>query len=261
MRLPCPCRRAIIEKRWRALYFGDPSPRRLPRPTRHHRWPGRQKPPKHATTVKCDQSPDFIKMAVRNSNAMRVSGGDARGTRLKGPVVAGVRPTTERVRAAIFNILNEDQVLGCRVLDLFAGTGSLGIEALSRGAAWADFVERNRRQSRDLQDNLDRAGYTDAGRVHCAEVFQWLRQAVPDGSAPYDLALLDPPYRMGNPGPMLAALDEATVVRPGGSVIVGHSSREELPEMVGSLRQYDRRRYGDNAIAFYGRRPSEPDRN
>ena len=74
---------------------------------------------------------------------MRVAGGDARGLRLQGAVVAGVRPTTERVRAAIFNILESDQVVGRRAVDLFAGTGSLGIEALSRGAAWADFVEQN----------------------------------------------------------------------------------------------------------------------
>ena len=184
---------------------------------------------------------------------MRVSGGDARGIRLKGPSVAGVRPTTERVRAAVFNILEAGQVDGHRALDLFAGTGSLGIEALSRGAAWADFVERNRRQSRDLQDNLDRAGFADAGRVHCADALRWL--ANPElgepGAETYGLALLDPPYRMGDPTPTLWALWESGSLRSDAAVVVGHSSRLALPDRVGGLRRYDQRRYGDNAIAFY----------
>lgn len=193
------------------------------------------------------------KMPPRNSNAMRVSGGDARGIRLKGPTVAGVRPTTERVRAAIFNILESEQVADRRVLDLFAGSGSLGIEALSRGAAWADFVERNRRQSRDLQDNLVRAGFADAGRVHCADVLRWLTEV--DWAAPavgqYDLALLDPPYRMGDLAPTLRALGESGALAPDAVAVVGYSSRLSLPDRVGGLQQHDRRRYGDNAIAFY----------
>ena len=197
-------------------------------------------------------------MPPRNSNTMRVSGGDARGIRLKGPTVAGVRPTTERVRAAIFNILESGQVADRRVLDLFAGTGSLGIEALSRGAAWADFVERNRRQSRDLQDNLARAGFADAGRVHCAEVLRWLANAELSEGESYGLALLDPPYRMGDPTPTLRALGDSGALRPEATVVVGHSSRLVLPERVGGLHQYDRRRYGDNAVAFYRYRPSAP---
>ena len=189
-------------------------------------------------------------MPPRKTNSMRVAGGDARGIRLKGPSVAGVRPTTERVRAAIFNILDAGQVTERRVLDLYAGTGSLGIEALSRGAGWCDFVERNRRQSRDLQENLERAGYADDGRVHCAEVLRWLAQSAPGGE-PYHLALLDPPYRMGDPTPTLAALWDSGVLGPDATAVVGHSSRIVLPERIGGLLRYDRRSYGDNAIAFY----------
>ena len=181
---------------------------------------------------------------------MRVAGGDARSIRLKGPSVAGVRPTTERVRAAIFNILDAEQVMDRRVLDLYAGTGSLGIEALSRGAHWCDFVERNRRQSLDLQENLERTGYADAGRVHCAEVSRWLtlRSSIAE---PYHLALLDPPYRMGDPTPTLETLAGSAALHADATVVVGHSSRMALPDLVGGLRRYDRRSYGDNAIAFY----------
>ena len=189
-------------------------------------------------------------MPPRKTNTMRVAGGDARGIRLKGPSVAGVRPTTERVRAAIFNILDAEQVADQRVLDLYAGTGSLGIEALSRGAAWCDFVERNRRQSLDLRENLQRAGYADVGRVHCADALRWLPQSAPDVE-PYRLALLDPPYRMGDPTPTLAALWDSGALQPDATVVVGHSSRTALPERIGGLLRRDLRSYGDNAIAFY----------
>lgn len=196
-------------------------------------------------------------MPPRNTNTMRVSGGDARGIRLKGPSVAGVRPTTERVRAAIFNILDDSQVTNRIVLDLFAGTGSLGIEALSRGAAWADFVERNRRQSLDLQENLTQAGYARAGKVYCAEVSRWLEQPPSDtpSTKAYGLALLDPPYRMGDPAPILRAVWDSGMLDAEATVVVGHSSRITLPEQVEGLGQYDSRRYGDNAVAFYSCRP------
>ena len=190
--------------------------------------------------------------------------------------MAGVRPTTERVRAAIFNILEPGQVAGQQVLDLFAGTGSLGIAALSHGAGGADFVERNRRQCQALLENLARTGYAGAGRVHCADALVWLaRPPVPRNDAPdeaggeaanadadanpgagmegYSLALLDPPYGMGAPTGVLAALDASGRLRDGAAVVVGHSSRLALPDRIGGLRRYDRRQYGDNAIAFYRR--------
>ncbi len=191
-------------------------------------------------------------MSPRNSNMMRVASGEARGIRLKGAAAAGIRPTTERVRAAIFNILEASQVIDRRVVDLFAGTGSLGIEALSRGAAWADFVERNRRQCQDLQSNLERTGYADAGRAHCADALRWLLRH--DG--PYGLALLDPPYRRGDPTTTLAAMAASDLLQTDATVVVGHSSRLTLPDGIGQLRQYDRRRYGDNAIGFYRCQPS-----
>lgn len=184
---------------------------------------------------------------------MRVASGEARGIRLKGPAAAGIRPTTERVRAAIFNILETSQVIDQRAVDLFAGTGSLGIEALSRGVAWADFVERNRRQCQALQDNLERTGYAEAGRVHCADARGWLGRAGAGefGSERYGLAMLDPPYRMGDPTRTLVALWESGLLVSNATVVLGHSSRQELPDWVHGLRRYDARRYGDNAVAFY----------
>ena len=122
---------------------------------------------------------------------MRVAGGEARGRRLKGAASPGVRPTTERVRAAVFNILSVSQYRERRVLDLFAGSGSLGIEALSRGALWADFVERDRRQCVVIRDNLATLGFDSLADVRQSDAtkslpvlpaamgwFSWIRPIV-----------------------------------------------------------------------------------
>ncbi len=186
---------------------------------------------------------------------MRISGGESRGLPLKGAAATGVRPTTERVRSAIFNILHPDKVVGGRALDLYAGTGSLGIEALSRGAMWVDFVERNRRQCRVIQENLEFTGYSDAGRVCCADVLDWLkRPPQSDDTEPYDLVVLDPPYRMGEPTPTLELLARSGLLGPASTVVVGYSNRVTLPAEIVDLHEIDRRSYGDNAVAFYAAR-------
>mgnify|MGYP000533621519 FL=1 len=179
---------------------------------------------------------------------MRVAGGDAKGRRLKGAVSPGTRATTERVRAAIFNILDPEQYEGGRVLDLFAGSGSLGIEALSHGAGSADFVEWDRRQSAVITSNLESTGFSSQGHVHRLDVLQAL-QTLPGR---YDLVLLDPPYKMGG----LDSLLEKIASQPGlivddGVVIAGHSKHEDLKETYGSLRLTSHRQYGDNVIDFF----------
>ena len=179
---------------------------------------------------------------------MRIAGGDAKGQRLKGAVSSGTRATTERVRAAIFNILDPEQYQGGRVLDLFAGSGSLGIEALSHGAGSADFVEWDRRQSAVITSNLESTGFSSQGHVHRLDVLQAL-QNLPGR---YDLVLLDPPYKMGR----LDSLLDKIASQPGlivddGVVIAGHSKREDLKETYGSLRLTSHRRYGDNVIDFF----------
>ena len=179
---------------------------------------------------------------------MRVAGGNAKGRRLKGAVSPGTRATTERVRAAIFNILGPEQYQGRRGLDLFAGSGSLGIEALSHGAGRADFVEWDRRQSAVITSNLESTGFSSQGHVHRLDVLQAL-QTLPGR---YDLVLLDPPYKMGG----LDSLLEKIASQPGlivddGVVIAGHSKHEDLKETYGSLRLTSHRQYGDNVIDFF----------
>ena len=179
---------------------------------------------------------------------MRVAGGNEKGRRLKGAVSPGTRATTERVRAAIFNILDPEQYQGGRVLDLFAGSGSLGIEALSYGAGWTDFVEWDRRQGDVITSNLETTSLASQGHVHRLDVLQAL-QTLPGA---YDLVLLDPPYKMVGLDSLLEKIaSQAGLVVDGGVVIVGHSKREILKQTYGPLRLTSHRQYGDNVVDFF----------
>ena len=179
---------------------------------------------------------------------MRVAGGNEKGRRLKGAVSSGTRATTERVRAAIFNILDPGQYQGGRVLDLFAGSGSLGIEALSHGASSADFVEWDRRQSAVITTNLETTGFTSQSHVHRLDVMQALL-TLPGN---YNLVLLDPPYKMAGLDGLLGKIaSQERLVVDGGVVIAGHSKREDLKERYGPLRLTSHRQYGDNVVDFF----------
>ena len=179
---------------------------------------------------------------------MRVVGGKAKGLRLKGAVSPGTRSTTERVRAAIFNILDGELYQEGRVLDLFAGSGSLGIEALSRGAAWADFVEWDRRQCQVIRSNLEATGFSSSARVHSSDVHRSLGAL----EGEYQLVLLDPPYAMEGLDAVLERLGTGLVAGCG-MVVVGHSRFLDLRPEYGALRRISRRSYGDNVVEFYQR--------
>ena len=196
--------------------------------------------------IKLDIMFKFVKSSVKTS--MRVAGGTAKGRRLVGTISPEARPTTERVRAAIFNIINTDLYHGGRVLDLYAGSGSLGIEAISRGAAWADFVEQDRRQCGVIQSNLDNSGFGDQGSVHCALV----EASLANLSGPYQLVLLDPPYRMLTLGEVLEKIGSVQgLVDQHGMVVAGHSRHLTLLADYGPLRLVSNRLYGDNLVDFY----------
>ncbi len=136
-----------------------------------------------------------------HSNQLRVIGGQWRSRRLEFPDLPGVRPTPDRVRETLFNWL-APMLPGARCLDLFAGSGALGIEALSRGAAEVVFVERDPAAVRVLRDNLARLK-AENGRVELAEALTWLRQP----ATPFEIVLLDPPFGAGLLEPVCAALE------------------------------------------------------
>jgi 16S rRNA (guanine966-N2)-methyltransferase len=178
---------------------------------------------------------------------MRVIAGEWGGRRLRPPRGRGTRPTAERVREALFSMLGEVQ--GASVLDLFAGTGALGIEALSRGASAAVFVERDARAARLLIENLATLGVSrEAAEVRRADAATALRGAVANAEK-YDLVFIDPPYRdAGDWGPKLTA--ELPVLLAGeGRVVVESDRRTPLALGLPVVRE---RRYGDTSITIHG---------
>ena len=176
---------------------------------------------------------------------MRVIAGTYGGRTLKAPAGADTRPTSDRVREALFSILG-DRVQDARVLDLFAGSGALGIEALSRGAATATFVDKAAPAIRAVGANLEALG-ADATVVR-AEARRFLGGASRSGRS-YDLVFLDPPYRLD--AALAAALPEAVkaVLAPGATV-VSESDRRAPLEI--DLPIDDERRYGDTLIRIHG---------
>ncbi len=189
-------------------------------------------------------------------DAGRVIAGTAKGVRLAAPG-PGTRPLSDRVKQTLFAVL-ETELDGARVLDLFAGSGAGGIEALSRGAARATFVERDAGAVRVIAENLRRTGLADRGRVVRREAVTWLTE--PGGAAadgPFDVVLVDPPY--ADTTALGHALERIGAhVRPGGRVVAKHFWRDRPPPEVGLLASERERRFGETALTFY-RRLDEPD--
>lgn len=185
-------------------------------------------------------------------DAGRVVAGGARGIRLAAPG-QGTRPLADRVKQALFASL-EPELEGAVVLDLFAGSGAGGIEALSRGAARATFVDRDAGAARVVAENLRRTRLQDVGRVVRRDAITWL--ADPAGAAadgPFDLVLVDPPYADGTA--LVRSLElVGPHVAPDGVVVAKHFWRDRPPAEVGLLASQRERRFGETALTFYRRR-------
>ena len=174
---------------------------------------------------------------------MRVITGTARGRKLVTLEGMDVRPTTDMVKEAMFNIIQFD-IEGRRVLDLFAGTGQLGIEALSRGAAEAVFVDESAKSLKLVRTNLERCGLK--GRVEQADSIGFLRRA-----GKFDLVFLDPPYDSDLLEKALEAIQNVDILNDGG-IIVCESRREKtMPELAPPYRQTLSRRYGKVCLTVY----------
>jgi len=205
---------------------------------------------------------------------VRVIAGSARGRPLSAPPGRGVRPTSDRVREALFSALADD-VPGAAVLDLFAGSGALGIEALSRGAALAVLVESDARALAAIAANLDRAGVADRAAVVQADALTWdgdvrraprdrrarSRHPAPGGFPPFAVVLADPPYALPlrHVTAAVARLAAAGLVAPGARVVVERDRRDpDLDALPPAPLVHDRdRAYGDTVLRWY-RTPQEP---
>ncbi len=182
----------------------------------------------------------------------RIIGGRAGGRRLETPRGPATRPTSDRVREALFSALESwcGSFVGLRVLDLYAGTGALGLEAASRGAASVTLVERDRRTARLVQANRDTLGLADVHVV--AASVQTFLAAPPSGDERVDLVLSDPPYPLGEDdlAADLARLD--AWLRPGALVVVERSSRSPQPRWAEPVVGERSKRYGETTL-WYGR--------
>jgi 16S rRNA (guanine966-N2)-methyltransferase len=180
---------------------------------------------------------------------MRVIAGQFKGRRLKAPSWAGLRPTSDKLRETLFNILSP-RLADARVVDGFAGTGAVGIEALSRGAAHVLFIERDRRAAALIASNLALCGVRQGYTIECGDVAAVLRRA-PRGTE-HDLVLLDPPYDI-DPDTVTQALDAAAgVLAAGGLVVLERASRRDPGLPPGLVRVRDVVS-GDSTLTFLSR--------
>jgi 16S rRNA (guanine966-N2)-methyltransferase len=179
---------------------------------------------------------------------MRIIAGEFRGRRLAA-VKGRIRPTSDRVREAIFNVLGP-VVVDAKVLDLFAGTGALSLEALSRGARDAVLVEDQGAALEILRRNLAALGLENKVRVLPIPVQKALKKLAGQGEQ-FTLVFLDPPYERGLALKTLTAMQGSGLLLPETRIVAEHSQRETLPEQVGQLTLRQCRRYGDTQVAFY----------
>jgi len=180
---------------------------------------------------------------------MRIIGGTAKGRRLVVPKGGAVRPTAGKVKESLFNILPRD-FSGLRVLDLFAGTGNVSIEALSRGAEKAVLVDASARSTAAIRENLRRLGFGARSQVWVLPVARALRSLAQQGET-FDLIFVDPPYDRGLVGATLKLIAQNNLLDPVGTAVAEHSRREEVKPSYGSLILNDQRRYGDTFLTFF----------
>ena len=179
---------------------------------------------------------------------MRIIGGDAKGRSIPLPSGCQIRPTAERVKKSLFDILRP--ITGKSFLDLFAGSGNIGLEALSRGACFANFVERNIRLVKTIQMAVDQLGYSKWAEVINADTERGLDYLFNRGSR-FDIIFADPPYDEGLIWRTLQWLGKGDALKSGGIVILQHSVREELKALqVGAYVIEDQRCYGDTMLTF-----------
>jgi len=178
---------------------------------------------------------------------MRITGGVARGQQLNVPKNDLIRPTTDRVREAIFSILASLASHWSRGLDLFAGSGALGIEALSRNTEWVDFVDQAPKCCAIIKQNLRKVGFTQRSHVYCcsaAKAITFLKEK-------YDIVFMDPPYSDPSINDMATQLAHSEIIDDESLIIISHASRLPLQDSYNSLSLIKEKQYGDTCISIY----------
>ena len=178
---------------------------------------------------------------------MRIITGTAKGHRLKFPKGTTTRPATDLVRGAIFSIVENIADDWAQVLDLFSGSGALGIEALSRGAGWVDFVEKEPRCCGIIRENLEKTKLAPRAHVYCCNVYKALSFLDKE----YDVILMDPPYSNASIGDFITQLANSILIGPRSTVVVTHSPHLSLLSQYAALNMIKEHRHGDSCISVY----------
>jgi 16S rRNA (guanine966-N2)-methyltransferase len=183
---------------------------------------------------------------------MRVIAGSAKGHHLKGPPGQGTRPTADKIRGSLFAMLESYCGMAeTRVLDLYAGTGALAIEALSRGAAWADLIEQSRAVCAVISENLAHTKCGERAAVHCMSVRAALASPHFTQASPYDIILLDPPYADPDIGAVMGTLAAGRLLADDGVVVLEHSTRLAIQAEYGRLHLVKTRCHGDTCLSIF----------
>ncbi len=178
---------------------------------------------------------------------MRIVSGLVKGRRIFAPSGLALRPTPNKVRAALFNILS-NSIVGASFLDLYAGTGAVGIEALSRGAGFVTFVEQDPRHLAYLGKNIAACGFSEKSKVLGFAADHFLN----GGVQPFDLIFLDPPYASGELEKILPRIWEGDMMTDRGQLVVEHFHKQVLPQAMGKIQFLKKYRYGETILSFYG---------
>jgi len=181
---------------------------------------------------------------------MRITGGQIKGRRLSTFKGMHIRPTADRTREALFNIIGQD-LSGLKVLDLFAGTGSLGLEALSRKAQRSVFIDNSQQAINLIKKNLMGCGFQDIGRILKKDLKKGLALNHSEFPRHFDLVFLDPPYGKDLIMPLLKEISTSDILSNKSRVVAELSKHEKLPRSFGPLEMADSRQYGDTKINFY----------
>lgn len=186
---------------------------------------------------------------------MRIIGGELKSRKILFPKTRLTRPMTDRSKETIFNILGS-LVNGKRVLDLYAGSGSLGLEALSRGALEVTFVDRADWATRVIRKNLDLLNLTRKAEILEGDVLRMIARLERKAQT-FSLIFVDPPFQQGMVKKTLIKLDQSAIVAPFAQVVVGHTRHEELPESLGTLKLTRTKKIGQACLSFYFRLESD----
>ena len=191
---------------------------------------------------------------------MRISGGSAKGRRIspgkalpKGAEECGLRPTSAKVREAVFDILRS-RMAGASFLDLYAGTGAVGIEALSQGAGKAVFVDDNPRMIALIGELIDKFGFRGKATLIRDKAAAFIKRS----ASVFDIVFADPPYESGELETVLPLIDKSAILGENSIVMAEHASRHALPASIGGLELARRYKYGDTSLSVYRRRKERP---